>query len=127
MNSKLFAYLENIFRTQRSPRDYVMRNLIKPSSFDITIDSDEDIYRYFQLTKQEIREIENFSPSMQHDSHSAQTNSIDSMPEAEQDDSLSSEENRKKTANALNRGGKSKKNTRKKSKMYNRITKRMHE
>jgi hypothetical protein len=127
MNSKLFAYLENIFRTQRSPRDYVMRNLIKPSSFDITIDSDEDIYRYFQLTKQEIREIENFSPSMQHDVHSAQTNSIDSMPEAEQDDSLSSEENRKKTPNALNRGGKSKKNTRKKSKMYNRITKRMHE
>jgi hypothetical protein len=60
MNSKLFKYLENIFNSQRSPKDYVMKNLIKPSSFDIKINTDEDIYKYFSLTKKEIYEIEYF-------------------------------------------------------------------
>jgi len=60
MNSKIFKYLENIFKTQRSPRDYVMKNLIKPSNFDIEINNDEDIYKYFSLTKKEIYEIEHF-------------------------------------------------------------------
>jgi hypothetical protein len=58
MNSKLFKYLEFMFKTQRSPRDYIMRNLIKPSIFDIKIDNDEDIYKYFGLTDAEIYEIE---------------------------------------------------------------------
>jgi hypothetical protein len=58
MNSKLFVYLETIFNSHRSARDYIMRNLIKPSSFDIEIKEDEDIYRYFNLTKEEIDEIE---------------------------------------------------------------------
>ena len=58
MSSKLFKYLEYKFKTQRSPRDYIMRNLIKPSSFDIKIDNDEDIYQYFSLNSSEIEEIE---------------------------------------------------------------------
>ena len=58
MNSKLFKYLEYKFKIQRSPRDYIMRNLIKPSSFDIKIDNDEDIYHYFSLNSIEIEEIE---------------------------------------------------------------------
>jgi hypothetical protein len=58
MNSRLFKYLEIMFKTQRSPRDYIMRNLIRPSSFDIKIDNDADIYKYFGLTDAEIYEIE---------------------------------------------------------------------
>jgi len=57
LNSKLFKYLELIFKTQRSPRDYIMRNLIKPSSFNIKIDNDQDIYKYFGLTDAEILEL----------------------------------------------------------------------
>ena len=58
MNSRLFKYLEHIFKSQRSPRDYIMRNLIKPSSFDIKITNDETIYKYFGLTETEIEAIE---------------------------------------------------------------------
>lgn len=58
MNSRLFKYLEHIFKSQRSPRDYIMRNLIKPSSFDIKITNNETIYKYFGLTETEIEAIE---------------------------------------------------------------------
>ena len=58
MNSKLFKYLEKHFKTHRSPRDFIMRNLIKPSTFDIKIDNDQDIYNFFNLTPEEIKEIE---------------------------------------------------------------------
>jgi hypothetical protein len=46
--SKLFNYLKKAY-TGRSPIDSVWNNLIKPSSFDIKIDNDEDIYKYFGL------------------------------------------------------------------------------
>ena len=55
--SKLFTYLKKAY-TGKNPIDSVWNNLIKPSSFDIKIDNDEDIYKYFSLTKQEIYEID---------------------------------------------------------------------
>jgi hypothetical protein len=58
-NSRLFKFLKNAFKSQRSSVDYIWRNLIKPSSFDIEIKSDADIYKYFGLTKNDINVIEN--------------------------------------------------------------------
>jgi hypothetical protein len=58
--SKLFKYLKRAY-TGKNPIDTVWNNLIKPSSFDIKIDNDADIYKYFGLTKPEIDEIEQFN------------------------------------------------------------------
>ena len=55
MNSNLFKYLENIFSTHRSPRDYIMRNLIKPNGFGNKID---DFYTLFNLKSEEKNYIE---------------------------------------------------------------------
>ena len=57
-DSKIFKYLERIFINQRSPKDYIWRNLIKPYDFDIDINNDVDIYKYFNLTDDEISFIE---------------------------------------------------------------------
>ena len=57
LNSDLIKFLTNIFKTQRNSRDYVMKNLVKPGNFDITINDDEDIYKFFNLNKDEINEI----------------------------------------------------------------------
>jgi len=54
--SKLFTYLKKAY-TGKNPIDSVWNNLIKPSSFDIEINNDEDIYKYFNLTKQEINDV----------------------------------------------------------------------
>ena len=56
--SKLFKYLKKSF-SGKNPIDSVWNNLIKPSSFDIEIKSDADIYKYFNLTKDDIKMIEN--------------------------------------------------------------------
>jgi hypothetical protein len=56
--SKLFKYLKRAY-TGKNPVDSVWNNLIKPSNFDIEINNDNDIYKYFNLTKNEIEEIEN--------------------------------------------------------------------
>jgi len=57
-DSNLFKYLINIFKNQRSPIDYIWKNLKKPSIFDLDINNDDDIYKYFNLTKNEIKLIE---------------------------------------------------------------------
>ncbi len=57
-DSNIFKYLSNNFKNQRSPVDYIWRNLIKPSEFNIDINSENDIYEYFNLTKEEIKLIE---------------------------------------------------------------------
>jgi hypothetical protein len=54
--SKLFNYLKKAY-TGRSPIDSVWNNLIKPSIFDIEIKDDDAIYKYFNLTKNDIEEI----------------------------------------------------------------------
>jgi hypothetical protein len=58
MNSKLFKYLEKIFKTYRNPRDFIMRNLIKPGEFNIAINNDKDIYKYFNLSQEDIHKID---------------------------------------------------------------------
>jgi hypothetical protein len=55
--SKLFSYLKKAY-TGKNPIDSVWNNLIKPSSFDIEIKDDADIYKYFNLSKDDIEEIE---------------------------------------------------------------------
>lgn len=54
----IFKYLQKIFSNQRSPTDYIWRNLNKPSSFDIPINNDLDLYNYFGLTQDDIKIIE---------------------------------------------------------------------
>jgi len=56
-NSKLFSYLKSSLKGP-SPSDIVWRNLIKPGSFDIDINNDNDIYKYFNLTEADIDLIE---------------------------------------------------------------------
>ena len=76
-NSKLFKYLKKSFKGS-SPTDSVWNNLIKPSSFDIEIKSDADIYKYFGLTKDDIKIIEqDASSSEKSSSSSIKTDSID--------------------------------------------------
>ncbi len=58
-NSKLFQYLIKSFKNQRSPIDYIWRNLIKYGNFNIEINNENDIYNYFKLTNEEINLIEN--------------------------------------------------------------------
>jgi hypothetical protein len=60
MNSKLFKYLELMFKTQRSPRDYIMRNLIRPSSFDIKIDKP-----LLSISSYKIDELKSFCTKLQ--------------------------------------------------------------
>ena len=57
-DSNIFKYLINNFKNQRSPIDYIWRNLVKPSDFDIDIKNENDIYEYFNLTKEDINFIE---------------------------------------------------------------------
>ena len=57
-DSNIFKYLNNIFSNQRSPIDYIWRNLIKPAEFNIDINNENDIYKYFNLTEEEIKIIE---------------------------------------------------------------------
>lgn len=57
--SKLFKFLTDKVKTQRSPRDFVWRNLIKPGEFNISISSDSDIYKFFNLNSNDIKLIEN--------------------------------------------------------------------
>jgi hypothetical protein len=57
-DSLLFKYLINIFKNQRSPTDYIWRNLVKNGYFNINIINDNDIYRYFNLTPEEVNIIE---------------------------------------------------------------------
>ena len=59
--SKLFQYLKQAY-TGQSPVDSVWNNLQKPSSFDIKIRDDEDIYKYFNLSRKDIAEIERYLP-----------------------------------------------------------------
>jgi hypothetical protein len=59
--SKLFQYLTQAY-TGQSPIDSVWNNLQKPSSFDIKIRDDEDIYKYFNLSRKDIAEIESHLP-----------------------------------------------------------------
>jgi hypothetical protein len=54
--SKLFNYLKKAY-TGKNPIDSVWNNLIRPSSFDIDIKDDDDIYKYFGLTDAEIYEV----------------------------------------------------------------------
>jgi hypothetical protein len=72
-NSHLFKFLKNAFKSQRSSVDYIWRNLIKPSSFDIPINTDDDIYKYFNLTKDDIKIIENEVTLPTPESHSTET------------------------------------------------------
>ena len=56
MSCRLFKYLENTFHTQRCPRDFIMRNLIKRGPF-VNIETEDDIFKYFKLTSHEISHI----------------------------------------------------------------------
>ena len=57
-DSNIFKYLLNKFENHRSPVDYIWRNLIKPAEFNIDINNENDIYKYFNLTNEEIEIIE---------------------------------------------------------------------
>ena len=54
--SKLFNFFSNIFQTQRSSSDYIWRNLKRIKLENLT---EQKIYDYFNLTKEEIELIEN--------------------------------------------------------------------
>ena len=57
-DSLLFKYLINIFKSHKSPTDYIWRNLAKNGYFNINIINDNDIYKYFNLTPEEVNIIE---------------------------------------------------------------------
>ena len=55
--SKIYKFIENIFSSMRSPRDYVAKIIRKPNISGKW--SDEELYEYFELTEEEINYIEN--------------------------------------------------------------------
>lgn len=59
-DSKIFKYLIKNFENQRSPIDYIWRKLSKPSVFDIDIVDENTIYKYFNLTEEDIDLIEEY-------------------------------------------------------------------
>jgi hypothetical protein len=56
LNTKLFNFLLNIFKNNRSPRDFVIKNLKKVPLIKFDIKS---IYKFYKLTEEEINIIEN--------------------------------------------------------------------
>lgn len=55
-NSIIFNYLKIIFSNLRSPQDFIWRNIKKPNL--LSMNNDIDLYKYFELTREEINILE---------------------------------------------------------------------